>query len=113
MKYDFDEKNVKKTIKKIKSHKLKRIILEEDVLDEIKQIIDISSEKYRSVIPYADIINKLSKQMPQRRMRKLHIGLFGYSREFSQGIHLPRVINFTGSLYSIGLPPEFIGLTWR
>ncbi|MEM0122845.1 MAG: phosphoenolpyruvate carboxylase, partial [Saccharolobus sp.] len=45
-----------------------------------------------------------------RRARKLHIGLFGYSRS-SGKVTLPRAISFVGSLYSIGIPPEIIGLS--
>ena len=39
----------------------------------------------------------------------MHIGLFGYSRDVGR-IKLPRVITFCASLYSIGLPPEALGL---
>ena len=44
-----------------------------------------------------------------RSLRKMHVGLFGYNRG-SAGISLPRAIPFCASLYSIGLPPELIGL---
>jgi len=47
--------------------------------------------------------------VPRRRMRKLHIGLYGYSRSV-EGVSLPRVISFCASLYSIGMPPELLGL---
>jgi phosphoenolpyruvate carboxylase len=47
--------------------------------------------------------------VPKRRMRKLHIGLFGYSRSVG-GVTLPRVINFCAACYSIGLPPELLGV---
>jgi phosphoenolpyruvate carboxylase len=43
-------------------------------------------------------------------MRKLHIGLFGYSRSLG-GVSLPRAISFCSALYSIGLPPEILGLS--
>ena len=39
----------------------------------------------------------------------MHIGLFGYPRSM-RGITLPRAITFTAALYSIGLPPEVLGL---
>lgn len=42
------------------------------------------------------------------RARKLHIGLFGYSRNIA-GVNLPRAIPFSAALYSIGFPPEFLG----
>lgn len=43
-------------------------------------------------------------------MRKLHVGLFGYSRQLGK-ITLPRAIGFCSACYSIGLPPEIIGLS--
>jgi len=57
----------------------------------------------------APLINRISTYVPQRRTRKLHIGLFGYSRNVA-GINLPRAIPFSAALYSIGLPPEFFGV---
>jgi phosphoenolpyruvate carboxylase len=55
------------------------------------------------------LINNVAAHVPSRRKRKLHIGLFGYSRSVN-GISLPRAITFTASLYSLGIPPELIGL---
>ena len=46
--------------------------------------------------------------VPRRRARKLHIGLFGYSRNV-KGKAMPRAIPFAAAFYSIGIPPEFIG----
>jgi phosphoenolpyruvate carboxylase len=57
----------------------------------------------------ASLISSVVSYIPKRRARKLHIGLFGYSRNF-EGIALPRAITFAASLYSLGIPPEFIGL---
>ena len=57
----------------------------------------------------APLVNSLSTYVPQRRARKLHIGLFGYSRRMG-GVSLPRAITFAAALYSVGIPPEFIGL---
>jgi phosphoenolpyruvate carboxylase len=65
--------------------------------------------QYESVIEtLAPLITSIAPYVPQRRARKLHIGLFGYSRNVA-GVNLPRAITFAASLYSIGLPPEFIG----
>lgn len=47
--------------------------------------------------------------MPARRERLRHTGLLKYPR-LIQGVKVPRAINFTASLYSIGVPPEFIGV---
>jgi phosphoenolpyruvate carboxylase len=57
----------------------------------------------------ADLVNTISSYVPRRRERKLHIGLFGYSRRLGS-VKLPRKIGFTASLYSIGIPPELLGL---
>jgi len=79
-------------------------------IDKAIDIIKRYAEEYEKQIKIlAPIINKVAKFIPSRRKRKLHIGLFGYSREVG-GIHLPRAINFTASLYSLGIPPEILGL---
>ncbi|OED36979.1 phosphoenolpyruvate carboxylase [PVC group bacterium (ex Bugula neritina AB1)] len=54
-------------------------------------------------------INAVAKFVPKRRRRKLHVGLFGYSRDVGT-VSLPRAITFTASLYSLGVPPELLGL---
>jgi phosphoenolpyruvate carboxylase len=58
----------------------------------------------------ADLINGISVFIPGRRARKLHVGLFGYSRSL-KGIRLPRAIKFCAAFYSIGIPPELLGLS--
>ena len=58
------------------------------------------------------VIRAVSGHVPRRRERKLHVGLFGYGRSLGGvgGVTLPRAIGFTASLYSIGVPPELLGL---
>ena len=57
----------------------------------------------------APFINSIAVYVPPGGARKLHIGLFGYSRCVA-GVCLPRAIAFAAALYSIGVPPEFIGM---
>ncbi|MBN1802787.1 MAG: phosphoenolpyruvate carboxylase [Candidatus Lokiarchaeota archaeon] len=82
------------------------------IVDELKclDIIERYSQEYsKQIISLAPYINTIAKFIPSRRKRKLHIGLFGYSRNLGE-ISLPRAISFTASLYSLGIPPEILGI---
>ena len=77
----------------------------------MNRLIDKTIEQYqKEVALLSPLISTLSKYNPSRRARKLHIGLFGYSRSL-KGISLPRAIPFCSALYSIGVPPELLGLS--
>ncbi len=72
-------------------------------------VLEKCRRQYESVAEVlAPFVNSISPYVPQRRARKLHIGLFGYSRSVA-GVSLPRAITFAAALYSIGIPPEFLG----
>jgi len=78
--------------------------------EKSERIIKKAMAAYQEQIPeVASLVNRVAPLVPQRRLRKLHIGLFGYSRN-SGKIHLPRAIPFCATLYSVGLPPELLGL---
>lgn len=107
-KYDNPPEKVREAIKKLQEKKtsLPQEIDEKRCLEIIKKY---SHEYQNQITILAPIINKVARHVPCRRKRKLHIGLFGYSRNVG-GISLPRAITFTSALYSIGLPPEILGL---
>ena len=107
-KYDNPPDEVKNAVKVLRERKRSppRKVNEERCLD----IIDRYQEEYsKQIHSLAPLINKIAKFIPKRRKRKLHIGLFGYSRSMGE-IKLPRAITFTASLYSLGIPPEILGL---
>jgi phosphoenolpyruvate carboxylase len=109
--YDYETKKVKRAIKKIGEllpHGQAATISEKEEQD-IRALIPTFGLFYRQVVEeIAPIVNEVASQLPKRRERVLHIGLFGYSRGLGK-VKLPRAIGFTGALYSLGIPPEFIG----
>ncbi|GBC85560.1 Phosphoenolpyruvate carboxylase [bacterium HR11] len=76
----------------------------------VLDLIERTSACYqRQVQRLAPLVNTVAPFVPRRRARKLHIGLFGYSRNIG-GVSLPRAIPFCAALYALGLPPEILGL---
>jgi phosphoenolpyruvate carboxylase len=111
MKYDFPEKDVKGTVRKIRGRKMRKAEIPADEVKQLEKVIGIFSGEYRKTIrAMAPAINEVSRYVPGRRTRNLHIGLFGYSRDMGDGVRLPRAIKFTASLYSFGIPPEVVGM---
>jgi phosphoenolpyruvate carboxylase len=101
--------------------------------EEIVNLIGIFGARYSRIIrELSPTINLLACLLPHQRDRLVHKGTCGYSRNVpdisdlvtlcrndigkdlkasmpAEDLRLPRTIKFTGTLYSIGLPPEFIG----
>lgn len=107
-KYDYNIHDVTSAVKFLnKSQPQKPLEADEKrCISIIKKLID---EYQKQVRLLGNSINEMSPYIPSRRKRKLHIGLFGYSRSVS-GLKLPRAITFCAALYSYGLPPEILGL---
>ncbi|NYT19265.1 MAG: phosphoenolpyruvate carboxylase, partial [Methanosarcinales archaeon] len=101
---------------------------------DLVNMIAILGSRYNQIIQHiATTVSQISNLMPQQRDRLMHGSSTGYSRELpeisgitslcrkdiaedleksipSRMLSFPRAIKFTGALYSIGLPPEVIGL---
>ena len=110
-KYDYDRDTVRDGIVKILAHERAEPVFIDQ--DRAKEIIDKSTEEYQArVQELTGVITTVSAHVPRRRERKMHVGLFGYGRSLGGvgGVTLPRAIGFAASLYSIGVPPELLGL---
>ena len=107
-KYDYSHDDVREGIRAINDGSRSKA-MEVDP-QRCKEIISKCSASYREkIIKLAPLINEAASYVPRRRKRKLHIGLFGYSRSL-EGVVLPRAIGFCCAFYSVGIPPEILGL---
>lgn len=109
--YDYELPKVKKAIKKLEKilpkGKAQKISLSDE--KKLKKVIKIFEKYYQQTIEsIAPQVSQMASFLPKRRERVQHIGLFGYSRSVGK-VSLPRAIGFTGAMYSLGVPPEFIG----
>ncbi len=111
LKYDYPLENVRKTVK-VLNEKVpcgEPAVIEPSEIENLKGVLAKFTTKYQETVErLAPLINGVADYVPQRRARKLHIGLFGYSRNVGK-VSLPRAIPFAAALYSLGVPPEFIG----
>ncbi|MEK6208739.1 MAG: phosphoenolpyruvate carboxylase [Chloroflexota bacterium] len=106
-KYDHPPDAVRDGIAKLMAHERGTPV----AIDEGRalEMLDRLVARYQSEVQeLAPLVNSIARAVPRRRLRKMHVGLFGYNRE-SAGVTLPRAIAFCASLYSLGLPPEVIG----
>lgn len=109
--YDHSKEEVNAAISKLS----KRLTLppsefSKEDLAKFSKLAEMFEKHYQKTIEgIAEDINKVAKAVPARRERRLHVGLFGYSRKIGS-TKLPRAIAYTASMYSLGVPPELVGL---
>jgi phosphoenolpyruvate carboxylase len=110
--YDYPAEQVKEGIQTL-NQRLPNgnpVFIDEQEEQILLGILSKCRQQYeRQIETLAPFINAVAAYVPPRRARKLHIGLFGYSRCVA-GVCLPRAIAFASALYSVGVPPEFIGM---
>jgi len=115
LRYDYPKEKVKRTIKYLKNE-LPNSSPSEFTHGEVKSLMEIAqtaAEAYKGYfLQVIDVIAKISEFVPNQRDRLLtSMGLnYGRSVAALPGLGVPRVIRATASFYSIGLPPELVGL---
>ena len=110
-KYDYDKDTVREGIRQISVHERgEPVPIDQERAIEV--IEKATAEYQEQVQKLLRAISRVSNHIPRRRDRRMHVGLFGYGRSMEgvEGVTLPRAIRFTASLYSIGVPPELLGL---
>ncbi len=86
------------------------VSIESATQTELVEIARRSGKLYaQTVRAVTDDLQAFFVSIPKRRDRKQHIGLAAYARGSEDHV-LPRAITFTAGFYSIGVPPELIGV---
>lgn len=107
--YDYPEDVVRESVDRLNKSPRGEPRIDIDEASVMRIVRPYVDRYQREIEGLAELINRVSVLVPPRRARKLHVGLFGYSRGL-RGVTLPRAITFVASLYSLGIPPEFLGL---
>ncbi len=110
--YDYPLPQVKKAIRYLRRAVPKSKVQHVNELDmaPVRAMIEIFSKTYRStVLKLLREMGPIFATVPKRRERREQMGRFAYHR-YMEKHPLPRAIDFVAAWYSIGIPPEFIGL---
>jgi phosphoenolpyruvate carboxylase len=110
--YDYPLANVKTAIKRLEKalpQTKPEIINSKDQLG-LEKVGAASAQLYQETLSgVARDMQTFFEAVPRRRDRRQHIGLLAYGRTMGQQ-KMPRAITFTAGFYSVGVPPEFIGM---
>ncbi|HLD75405.1 MAG TPA: phosphoenolpyruvate carboxylase, partial [Candidatus Norongarragalinales archaeon] len=105
--YDYEPDQVGKAMEKINE---KKPLAPRVVLEAAGSALKKFTQEYQKLLEgIAETVNAVCAYVPKRRERRLHVGLFGYARKM-QGTNLPRAIAFCAGMYSLGVPPELLGV---
>ncbi len=110
--YDYPESKVIEAIDRLNRNLPNQPLPEIGTIDDntVLRLSEVLADSYTEFVSEAaHVVSALSRFVPARRTRKLHVGAFSYSRRVG-GVELPRAIPFACILYTLGIPPEFIGL---
>ena len=109
--YDYDISLVQKAIKQHNKKTIgKSAIIPKIERTKLIKIVKTFEKEYKYNLN--KIVSDLSfvfQSFPRRRERHLHTGLLSYGRKMGK-TKMPRAITFTGSFYSLGVPPEFLDI---
>ncbi|MDK2790395.1 MAG: phosphoenolpyruvate carboxylase [Methanothermococcus sp.] len=133
LRYDHGPEKTRKTAKYLKEKLPKNGRLKYDDYQELIDFVGISTKHYlRIFYRICDKVNTVSDWLPNMRDRLSRKAPVGYARDVPKPEEignlcsdeikveleplkvdklppLPRAIKFTGALYTMGIPPEFIG----
>jgi phosphoenolpyruvate carboxylase len=108
-KYDHPPSEVRRAIELLRQRpRLAPLEVAKD--GRLVEIMERAVARYREELrAIGPLVAKLTPLVPKRRLRRLHVGLFGYGRDPAD-LALPRAITFCAGLTSIGLPPEALAM---
>jgi phosphoenolpyruvate carboxylase len=110
--YDNPQPRVKKAVAELekKLPLTKPTLLEPAVEQKLTHIGSKAEKIYQKTLSsIAPDMKNIFAAVPKRRERRQHVGLLAYGRKLGEH-KMPRAITFTAGFYSIGVPPEFIGI---
>lgn len=110
--YDHPIESVKKAINKLETSlpKTKPKIYTKEAEQQLIKIGKVAEGFYQKTLQEIVVdLRIVFAAVPKRRERRQHIGLLAYGRKVGAQ-KMPRAITFTAGFYSLGVPPEFIGV---